>query len=223
MIKDRFVITTATLLVCATVRTAPAAPEPESAANQYMHQADFDQLATHFEDPARAEWQKPEKVITRLGPLDGKIVADIGAGTGYFTFPIAKQAAKVIAIDIDQRFLDFIAQKKAKQKIGDKIETRLTVPDSPGLKAQEVDLVLIVDTYHHIENRVEYFRKLKPDLRENGSLVIIDFKKEKTPQGPPPELRVAQAKVETELKAAGFTIVSTDRDLLPYQYIITAR
>jgi 2-polyprenyl-3-methyl-5-hydroxy-6-metoxy-1,4-benzoquinol methylase len=223
MIKDLFSITTTTLIACAAVPTASAAAAEESVANQFMHQAGFEKLTARFEDPARAEWQKPEKVIASLGPLAGKTVADIGAGTGYFAFPIAKKAAKVIAIDIDQRFLDYIEQKKAKEKIGDKLETRLTVPDLAGLKPHEADIVLIVDTYHHLEDRVEYFRKLRQGLREDGSLVIIDFKKEKTPPGPPLELRVAQEQVESELKSAGFTIVSADKETLPYQYVITAR
>jgi ubiquinone/menaquinone biosynthesis C-methylase UbiE len=196
---------------------------PESAANEHMHQADFDQLAARFEDPSRAEWQKPEKVIATLGPLEGKTVADIGAGTGYFAFPIAKKAAKVIAIVIDKRFLDYIDHKKQTQKTGANIETRLTVPDSAGLEPREADLIVIVDTYHHIENRVEYLKKLKNAFRKGGVLVIIDFKKETTPTGPPVELRLTEAQVQSELKAAGFTVVSADKDMLPYQYLIKAR
>ncbi|MGH8093343.1 MAG: class I SAM-dependent methyltransferase, partial [Chthoniobacterales bacterium] len=173
MIKDLFSAATTTLIACAALQPYVAAAAKESAANQFMHQADFKELAARFEDPARAAWQRPEKVIANLGPLAGKTVADIGAGTGYFSFPIAKQAAKVIAIDIDQRFLDYIEQKKQTQKIGANIETRLTKPDSPGLKRGEADLVLIVDTYHHIEGRVEYFKKLKKCLRKDRVLAII--------------------------------------------------
>ena len=223
MIKDLISAATTTLIACAALQPGNAAAAEESAANQFMHQADFDQLSARFEDSARAEWQKPEKVIASLGPLEGKTVVDIGAGTGYFSFPISKQAAKVIAIDIDQRFLDYIAQKKQTQKIGANIETRLTKPDSSGLKPGEADMVLIVDTYHHIEGRIEYLRKLKKSLRSDGVLVIIDFKKMKTPPGPSVELRVAEEQVESELKSAGFTVVSADKDLLPYQYIIKAR
>lgn len=223
MINDLISVTTTTLIACAALQSNSATAAEESSANQFMHQADFKELAARFEDPARADWQKPEKTIASLGPLKGKTVADIGAGTGYFSFPIAKQAKKVIAIDIDQRFLDYIAQKKQTQKIGANIETRLTEPDSSGLKPGEADMVLIVDTYHHIEGRIDYFKQLKKCLSKDGGLVIIDFKKEKTPQGPPLELRVAQAEVESELKSAGFTIVSANKDLLPYQYIIKAR
>ena len=92
-----------------------AGPTPETAANQHMHETDFDTLAARFEEPSRAEWQKPDKIIASLGSLNGKTVADIGTGTGYFAFPIAKKAAKVIAIDIDQRFLDYIEHKKKRR------------------------------------------------------------------------------------------------------------
>lgn len=223
MTKELFSITTMTLITFISLQLQPAAAAQESAANQYMHQTDFDKLVARFEDPSRAEWQKPEKIIASLGPLDGKTVADIGTGTGYFAFPIAKKAAKVIAIDIDQRFLDYIEQKKQTLKIGDNIETRLTAPDSSELKAGEADMVLIVDTYHHIEGRIEYLRKLKNCLRKDGVLVIIDFKRVKTPPGPPVELRLAEKQVESELKSAGFTIASTDSDLLPFQYVIKTR
>jgi ubiquinone/menaquinone biosynthesis C-methylase UbiE len=187
-----------------------------------MHDSDFHELVARFEDPARAQWQKPGEVIASLGPLDGKTVADIGAGTGYFAFPLAKKAAKVIAIDIDQRFLDYIERRKHAEKTSN-IETRLTAPDAPGLKPGQADVVLIVDTFHHIENRIEYLKKLKGVLGKAGLLMIIDFKKQKPPPGPPIELRLAPEQVESELKSAGFALVSTDPDLLPYQYIIKAK
>jgi 2-polyprenyl-3-methyl-5-hydroxy-6-metoxy-1,4-benzoquinol methylase len=223
MIRQLLSISAVALLASTCLCAEPAATLPESAANKFMHGSDFHELVAHFEDPARAQWQKPNEVIASLGSLEGKIVADIGAGTGYFAFPLAKKAAKVIAIDIDQRFLDYIEHKKRTQKVGANVETRITAPDSPGLKPDEADVVLIVDTYHHIENRIDYLKKLKKDLAKGGLLVIVDFKKEKTPPGPPVELRLAQESVESELKSAGFTVVSMDRDLLPYQYIIKAR
>jgi ubiquinone/menaquinone biosynthesis C-methylase UbiE len=223
MTKQLLSIATLGFVAFTSVHAKPRAAPPESAANRFMHQADFETLVAHFEDASRAEWQKPGAVIENLGPLTGKTVADIGAGTGYFAFPIAKQAAKVIAIDIDKRFLDYIEHKKQTQKIGANIETRLTTPDASGLQLREADIILIVDTYHHIEDRTEYLKRLKKCLREGGLLVIIEFKKEKTPPGPPVELRLAEAQVASELKSAGLTIISTDRDLLPYQYVMKAQ
>ena len=200
---------------------AEGGPGPtESKANEHMHKTDFNELARRFEDPERKSWQKPDEVIAGLGPLKGKTVADIGAGTGYFAFPIAKKDAHVIAIDIDQRFLDYIAHRNQKTKVT--IETRLTQPDTPGLKPGEADIVLIVDTYHHIEQRRTYLKKLRKGLRQGGTLVIVDFKKEETPPGPPPELRLSAKEIEAELRSAGFTIKSVDTTTLPYQYIIKA-
>jgi 2-polyprenyl-3-methyl-5-hydroxy-6-metoxy-1,4-benzoquinol methylase len=211
------------LIASTSLQPVPAGPAPESAVDQHMHQTDFDTLVARFEESSRAEWQKPDQVIASLGSLDGKTVADIGTGSGYFAFPIAKKAAKVIAIDIDQRFLDYIEHKKQTQKIGANIEARLTVPDSAGLKPLEADVVLIVNTFHHIENRVEYLRKLRDGLRKGGMLVIVDFKKEKTEVGPPLEFRFSEDQVQSELKAAGYTVVSTDKETLPYQYLIKAQ
>lgn len=212
-----------TLIACAALNPNPAEAVPENAANKHMHETDFDTLVARFEEPSRAEWQKPDQVIAALGSLDGKTVADIGTGSGYFAFPIAKKAAKVIAIDIDQRFLDYIEHKKQTQKTGANIEARLTGSDSAGLKPLEADIVLIVDTYHHIENRVDYFKKLKSALRKGGTLVIVDFKKEETPVGPKVEMRIAEDQVQAELKSAGYIIVSADREMLPYQFIIKAQ
>ena len=223
MINQFFSISAMGLLASACLCAQPTATPPQSSANKFMHGSDFHELVARFEDPARAQWQKRDEVIASLGPLDGKTVADIGAGTGYFAFPLAKKAAKVIAIDMDQRFLDYIEGRKQAEKTGGNIETRLTAPDWPSLKPGEADIVLIVDTFHHIENRIEYLKKLKGVLGKAGLLVIIDFKKEKSPPGPPIELRLAPEQVESELKAAGFAVVSTDRDLLPYQYIIKAK
>jgi ubiquinone/menaquinone biosynthesis C-methylase UbiE len=223
MIKQPLRVTTIAVLALSFLRAQPPATPPESAATKFMHGSEFQELVARFEDTARAQWQKPGEVIASLGPLDGKTVADIGSGTGYFAFPLAKKAAKVIAIDIDQRFLDYIEQKKQDEKTGDNIETRLTVPNASGLKPGEADVVLIVDTFHHIENRIEYLKKLRGELGEGGLLVIIDFKKQKPPPGPPMELRLAPEQVESEVKSAGFALVRTDRDLLPCQYIIKAK
>ena len=223
MIKQLLSISAMALLASTCLCAEPAATPPESAANKFMHGSDFHELVARFEDPARAQWQKPGEVIASLGPLEGKTVADIGAGTGYFAFPLAKKAAKVIAIDIDQRFLDYIEQRKRARKLAPTLRPASLLPNAPGLKPGEADVVLIVDTYHHIENRIEYLKKLKKDLAKGGLLVIVDFKKEKPPPGPPVELRLRGRSVESELKSASFAVVSTDRDLLPYQYIIKAK
>jgi SAM-dependent methyltransferase len=132
MMKDLFSIGTTTLIAWAAVgRCRPRSLRKRR--NRYMHQSDFDKLAARFEGPARAEWQKPEKAIASLGPLKGQNEwPTIGAGTGYFSFPIAKQARKVIAIDIDQRFLDYMrAEETNTEHRSQHSRPVCTKPDSP--------------------------------------------------------------------------------------------
>ncbi len=201
---------------------AGAAHHDQGAVNQHMHRHDFDKLVGHFEDPGRAEWQKPELVLASLGDLAGLTVADIGAGSGYFTFQLSTKAERVLAIDIDQRMLDYIDTKKTEQSIGNNVETRNTLPDAPGLVDGEADVVLIVNTYHHIEMRIDYLRKLARGLAPAGRLVIVDFFKRELPVGPPPHMKLSPDDVLQELETAGFIPAVTDTNSLPYQYLIIA-
>ena len=191
-------------------------------ANKHMHRHDFKTLVDRFEDPERDKWQKPNLVIEKLGDISGKTVADIGAGTGYFAFRLAEKAKKVIAIDIDQRFLDYIESKNRSLDKRLPIETRLVPEDDPRILPSEVDLVIIVNTYHHIENRRVYLNKLRENLKSGTRLVIVDFKKKKLPVGPPMDIKLSSTVVAKELRQAGFEKISVDDLSLVYQYIVIA-
>lgn len=195
----------------------------DSSANAHMHGSDFQSLVRNFEDPAREKWQKPAQVIALLGDLSDKTVADIGAGTGYFSFPLAEKAKKVIAIDIDRRFLEYIEQKNRRLPAPLPIETRLATESDPQLQAGEANFVILVNTYHHIGNRPEYFSRVRQMLAEGGAVVIVDFFKRELPVGPPLRLKLHPETVAEELKRAGFTDIHIDRETLEYQYIIIAR
>jgi ubiquinone/menaquinone biosynthesis C-methylase UbiE len=171
----------------------------------------------------RENWQKPQMVISRLGDLSDKVVADIGAGTGYFTMRLARKARKVIAIDIEQKFLDYINRRLDNTNARDHlmVETRLTQPDDPSLSDSEVDLVLLINTYAFISNRVDYFSKVQSGIRKGGRVVVVDFKKEPLPVGPPPEEKVTWQEVFVELDSAGFTNLQIDSTGLDYQYTVT--
>ena len=193
-------------------------------ANAHMHKNDFEDLVKRFDDPARDDWQKPDEVIAFLGDLVDKTVMDIGCGTGYFSFKLVEAGALVIAADVDDRFLDLVNTKKQEGGVQNaQLSTRKLPYDSPELAASEVDMVLIVDTYHHIEDRENYFKKVKAGLKEDGRLVVIDFKKEDSPMGPPKAMRMSASFVQSELEGAGFSEFSTDSLLLPYQYILIAK
>lgn len=190
--------------------------------NEHMHQSSVKDLIERFESPERDSYQLPQKVMEYLGDIEGKTIMDIGAGSGYFSVKLAEKNATVIAADVDDEFLKFLKNRIQENNLSN-IETRKIPYDSPNLKEKEVDMVLIVNTYHHIENRSEYFAKVKKGTKPNGELVLIDFLKAETPVGPPLNHKLSMDTVVSELKKAGYTSFNINVDLLPYQYIIKAK
>lgn len=176
------------------------------------------------EDSERGVWQNPDLVIKKLGDLSGKVVADIGSGTGYFTFPISRKAAKVLAIDIEQRYLDYIEDRKLEFPIeqADVIETRLTVEDEPNLHTDEVDAILMVNVFYYLNDRAKYMRIVNNALKDNGVLVLVDFKPGDLPVGPS-DNKITSGSVVEILKLSGFQKIDVDEESLQYQYIITAK
>ena len=191
-------------------------------ANHHMHQRPIEELIAAFDAPERDAWQKPDAVLDLLEPLEGKTVADIGAGSGYFALRLAERGATVLALDIDDRFLEHIKAQAAARELSN-IETRKVPENGPGMDEGEADAVMIVNTYHHIHQRAHYFAQVRKALRSNGVLMVVDYAMKETAHGPPMELRMPPAQVEAELLAAGFTTVTQDSTTLPYQYIIVAQ
>jgi ubiquinone/menaquinone biosynthesis C-methylase UbiE len=192
--------------------------------NEHMNSTSFEELAKRFESKERDEYQQPEKVIAFLGDVSGQTIMDIGAGTGYFSFKLAEAGAKVIAADVDDRFQNYIKEKKEELSVTDeKIELRKIPYDTPNLANEEVNMVLIVNTYHHIEDRISYFEKVKKGLKPNGKLVVIDFFKKELPIGPPSKMKIERSKVSKELKEAGFSNIEINDELLEYQFVLIAQ
>lgn len=194
-------------------------------ANEHMNKTSFEDLVKSFEDPERIKTQKPDEVIASLGDIKGKTIMDIGAGTGYFAFRMVNKGAKVIAADVDERFQKYIANKRDSLKIpSSNLETRLVKYEDCLLKDSEADIVIIVDTYHHIENRVDYFKKVKKGLKPDGSLLVLEYKKMDAPiPSPPLAMKLEPLTIEKELKEAGFTKFTLDNKIMPYQYTIIAQ
>ncbi|MBT8205680.1 MAG: methyltransferase domain-containing protein [Eudoraea sp.] len=190
-------------------------------ANEYMHQSSVEELAERFESPERDAYQKPEKVLAFLGDISGKKIMDIGAGSGYFSVKLAKKGAHVIAADVNEEFQAVIKERIEKEQVA-QLTTRKIPYDSPGLEDKEVDMVLVVNTYHHIENRPDYFARVKKGLKNKGKLVIIDFFDADIPVGPRHH-KISIDSVVSELKKAGFTHFEVEVNLLPYQYIISSK
>ena len=185
---------------------------------------EFATEAEAYESEDRVIWQKPDLVIDQLGNVQGKVVADLGAGTGYFSRRIVYKGAKVIAIDIDPQAIQWMEGQRTRfpPELQERLIIRQAEPDNPHLENNEVDIVLMVNTYSYISDRVNYFTRLKNAIRPGGNIVIIDFKKKPTPFGPPIEERLDVADVEKELREAGYEILKVDEQALEYQYIIKA-
>lgn len=219
------------LLACAPHPSTPAAAPAAHA--EHAEHADhatvshrFDDAAhwsAVFDDPARDAWQKPTELVAAMGVVPGSVVADIGAGTGYFNRHLAAAtgaSGKVIAVDIEPTLVAHMAARATSEGTAN-VEARLGRAEDPGLAAGEVDLVLLVDTYHHIDGREAYFRRLRDALKPGGRLVVVDFKAGELPIGPPPEHRIPPETVAAELQTAGWTVTGTP-EVLPYQFVLIA-
>jgi ubiquinone/menaquinone biosynthesis C-methylase UbiE len=176
--------------------------------------AAWTQSAKTLNDPKRDVWQKPKEVVQALGLGKSEVIADIGAGTGYFARRFAPVAEKVYAVDIDEAVL-----KTAADGAPPNLEVILAAADDPKLPDNSVDTVFFCDVLHHISNRPDYLKKLSRSLRPGGRVVIIDFQKKALPVGPPPSMKLSEQEVIAQMKEAGFTKTKSF-DILPYQYFL---
>jgi ubiquinone/menaquinone biosynthesis C-methylase UbiE len=179
----------------------------------------LDGYFAELESPDRARWQEPERVVATLRLRPGMTVADVGAGTGYFSRRLAAAVGphgKVLALDVEPEML---AELRRLAPDATNIETRQVTPDDPGLAAHSVDLVFVCDTGHHLPDRVHYYGKLRRALRPRGHLVLIDFYRRPLPVGPPVAEKVSAATTEHEAEEAGFRRIASYH-FLPYQYFL---
>jgi ubiquinone/menaquinone biosynthesis C-methylase UbiE len=181
-----------------------------------------DEWAPKFDDPARDAWQQPDRVVAALELSPGMTVADIGAGTGYFEARLSKAvgaAGKVIAVDLEPDMARYLGER-AKRENTPNVEARVGKPDDPALGSNAVDRILIVDTWHHIDAREAYSKKLAAALKPGGFVLVVDFTLE-TDKGPPKDMRIPSEHVIRELAAAGLDgkIIAVG---LPDQFVVKA-
>ena len=197
---------------------------PASAQTPHTHQHSFsgaEQWAHVFDDPKRDAWQKPHEVIQALALKPDAVIADIGAGTGYFAMRFANMVprGRVYAVDIEPDMVKYLAERAQREKRANVIALA-GAPEDPRLP-EKADLILLVDVFHHVENRERYFRKLRASLKPGGRIAIIDFRLD-SPEGPPPVARIAPERVVAELKSAGY-VLAKEHGFLPNQYFLVFR
>lgn len=199
-----------------------AAPAAAQSPGSHQHSfGDAERWAQVFDDPKRDAWQKPHEVIQALALKPDAVIADIGSGTGYFAVRLARMvpSGRVYGVDIEPDMVKYLAQRATREKL-DNLVAIAGTPADPRLPEQ-ADIILLVDAYHHIDQRDRYFAKLRGSLRPGGRLAIIDFRPD-SPAGPPKSVRIAPERVVAELKAAGYTLTQ-EHGFLPHQYFLVFR
>jgi predicted methyltransferase len=174
-----------------------------------------------LEAPDRAAWQKPDQIMDALNIADGSRVADIGAGSGWFTIHLAQRVGPkgmVYAQDVQKQMLEAIRRRVQREGLRN-VEPKLGVGISPNLPDGFLDAVLVVDTYPEVDvdDRVVFLRNLAGALKPAGRLGVVNYKPGHGGPGPD-EGRVDSASVEADARAAGLRVLA--RENLPYQYLL---
>ena len=182
---------------------------------------DAQKWAKVFDDPGRDAWQKPHEVIQALALKPDATVADIGAGTGYFSMRLAHMVpgGRVYAVDLEPDMVKYLRERARREGL----KNVTAVQAKPGNAALpgKADIVLLVDVYHHIESRQRYFQELLGSLKPGGRVAVIDFRMD-SPEGPPKSARIAPDRVKKEMQGAGYALAE-EHAFLPNQYFVVFR
>lgn len=207
-------------------RPTQPAPQPLPAGAAHHHPAtkvhrfeDAAAWAKVFDDPARDAWQHPDDVIAALALAPDLTVADVGAGTGYFTVRLARAVprGRVIATDIEPDMVRYLGERAEREQLAN-VQPVLATGDDPHLAPDSVDRILVVDVWHHVADRATYARGLARALRPGGQVAIVDFTQEAS-HGPPREHRLRPEVIVADLAAAGLD-ASLAPTHLPDQFIV---
>ncbi len=177
-----------------------------------------------FDNPERDAWQKPEEVVAALRLAPGSSIADIGAGTGYFIERLSAAVGSrgtVYAVDTEPNLVAHMRERADQGSMANVVPV-LASADNPRLPRASLDVALIVDTYHHIDDRLEYFRSVEHLLKPGGRVAVIDWREGDLPEGPGADHKLAPKQVISEMKAAGYDIAER-HTMLPYQYFLVFR
>ncbi len=195
------------------------APRMACAEHRHHHSGAAERWA-HLDEPDRDEWQRPGLVVAAAGLSDGHVVADVGAGTGYFEVHLSRAVGargRVFALDVNPNLVEHMKRRFNDAGLNN-VEARVLQHDDPGLEPDSLDRVLIIDLWHHLHDRVGYGRKLRAALRPEGRLLVIDRDADSS-HAPPVEMRISVETVIAELTASGFS-ARVPPQTLPRQFMV---
>lgn len=174
-----------------------------------------------LEDPKRDAYQKPHEVLTALNIKPGEVIADIGAGSGYFSLRLAHfvgNKGKVYAVDVSPDMIRHV-NRRIRETKATNVVTILADNDDPLLADRSVNRFFICDVWHHVENQPKYLSLMKKMLKPGGEIVMIDFHKKELPFGPPMQMKIAREDLIEQIETNGFRL-SKEHTFLPHQYFL---
>ena len=174
-----------------------------------------------LEGPDREAWQKSDAIMDALGIADGSIVADLGAGGGWFTVRLARRVGprgRVYAEDVQKEMIESMNRRITREGLHN-VTIVLGTEENPGLPLKSVDAVLVVNSYAEVLKGVEWLRNVRSALKPNGRIGIVDFRKDGWGPGPPLDERIDEAVVIKDAQAANLRLISKDTPL-PFQYLL---
>ena len=176
--------------------------------------------------PARTpdDWHTVDSLFAAMGGVNGKTVADLFVGDGYYTMKLLEAGAKVIASDDDPRNLEALEARKKELGICDeRLEIRASVAGTPNLSMNEVDVALCTRQLLSIPDPIGFFTKVRSSVRFPSSLFIVNFLPEQTPVGPPLDQRIPEDRVMDAMEPCGFTDIGSYSKKMPYRYMVQAQ
>jgi ubiquinone/menaquinone biosynthesis C-methylase UbiE len=186
----------------------------------------FAEVEKYIEFLDRAErnaWQKPDEVVQAVGLKNGETLYDLGAGSGYFSFRFARAVpgARVIAADLEPEMIRHIHHKASLEGIPN-LSPVLVKTGDPQVPS-DADVIFVCDVLHHVSDRAHWLRRLTSEMKSGARLVLIEFKEDKLPEGPPESAKIPRTELLQLVTRSGLQPQAEKPELLPYQVFLVFR